>query len=119
MCGPMSAPLFKDGLVYMLDKTEGLTCFQLSDGSIRWQDGNQLTPKDRNPQLSLVWLDQSQNLVALLNAVGELVYARLKADGAEVLARHQVIGKTWAHPAFTKDSLFARSDTELTAWKLW
>jgi len=119
MCGLMSAPLFKDGLVYMLDKTEGLTCFQLSDGSIRWQDGNQLTPKDRNPQLSLVWLDQSQNLVALLNAVGELVYARLKADGAEVLARHQVIGKTWAHPAFTKDSLFARSDTELTAWKLW
>ena len=119
MCGLMSAPLFKDGLVYMLDKTEGLTCFQLSDGSIRWQDGNQLTPKDRNPQLSIVWLDQSQSLVALVNAVGELVYAKLQADGAEVLARHQVIGKTWAHPAFTKDSLFARSDSELAAWKLW
>ena len=119
MCGLMSAPLFKDGLVYMLDKTEGLTCFQLSDGSIRWQDGNQLTPKDRNPQLSIVWLDQNQSLVALVNAVGELVYAKLKDDGAEVLARHQVIGKTWAHPAFTKDSLFARSDSELAAWKLW
>lgn len=119
MCGLMSAPLFKDGLVYMLDKTEGLTCFQLSDGSIRWQDGNQLTPKDRNPQLSMVWLDQNQNLVALLNAVGELVYARLKAEGAEVLARHQVIGKTWAHPAFTKDRLFVRSDSEVAAWKLW
>lgn len=119
MCGLMSAPLFKDGLVYMLDKTEGLTCFQLGDGKIRWQDGNQLTPKDRNPQLSLVWLDQSQNLVALLNAVGELVYAKLNTDGAEVLARHQVIGKTWAHPAFAKDSLFARSDSELAAWKLW
>ena len=119
ICGLMSAPLYKDGLVYMLDKTDGLTCFRLRDGQILWQDGSQLTPKDRNPQLSLVWLDQSQNLVALLNASGELVYARLKADGADVLARHQVIGKTWAHPAFTRDRIFVRSDSELAAWRLW
>jgi outer membrane protein assembly factor BamB len=119
ICGLMSAPLFKDGRVYLLDKTDGLTCFQLADGKILWQDGNQLTPKDRNPQLSIVWLDQAQSLVALLNASGELIYARLKDDGAEVLARHQIIGKTWAHPAFTKDSVFARSDSELAAWKLW
>lgn len=119
ICGLMSAPLFKDGRVYLLDKTDGLTCFQLADGKILWQDGNQLTPKDRNPQLSIVWLDQAQSLVALLNASGELIYARFKEKGADVLARHQIIGKTWAHPAFTKDSVFARSDTELAAWKLW
>jgi len=115
----MSAPLFKDGKVYLLDKHEGLSCFELKTGKILWQDGNQLTPKDRNPHMSLVWLDQARDLVALLNASGELIYAKLKTDGAEVLARHQVIGKTWAHPAFTQDSLVARSDTEVTAWKLW
>ena len=119
LCGLMSAPLFKDGKVYLLDKHEGLSCFELKTGKIHWQDGNQLTPKDRNPQMSLVWLDQAQDLVALLNASGELIYAKLKADGAEVLARHQVIGKTWAHPAFTNGRIVARSDTEVTAWKLW
>jgi outer membrane protein assembly factor BamB len=119
ICGLMSAPLFKDGLVYLLDKSNGLTCFQLSDGKILWQDGNQLSPKDRNPQLSIVWLDQSKGLTALLNASGELIYAKLTPEGADVLARHQIIGKTWAHPAFTKDTIFARSDTELAAWKLW
>lgn len=119
MCGLMSAPLFKDGKVYMLDKTEGLTCFRLSTGEILWQDGNQLTPKDRNPQMSVVWLDKAQDLIALLNASGELVYARLTSQGAEELARHQVIGKTWAHPAFAGSHLFARSDREVTAWRLW
>jgi outer membrane protein assembly factor BamB len=119
LCGLMSAPLFKDDKVYLLDKHAGLSCFELKTGKILWQDGNQLTPKDRNPHMSLVWLDQARDLVALLNASGELIYAKLKTDGAEVLARHQVIGKTWAHPAFTQDSLVARSDTEVTAWKLW
>ncbi len=119
LCGLMSAPLFKDGLVYLLDKTEGLSCFRLSDGKILWQDGNRLTPKDRNPQMSMVWLDQTQGLAALLNASGELIYARLSAAGAEELARHQVIGKTWAHPAFAGNRLFARSDRELAAWELW
>lgn len=119
MCGLMSAPLYKDGKVYMLDKTVGLTCFRLKTGEILWQDGNQLTPKDRNPQMSLVWLDQAQDLVALLNASGEFIYARLTEQGAEELARHQVIGKTWAHPAFAGNRLYARSDRELAAWQLW
>ncbi len=119
LCGLMSAPLFREGLVYLLDKTEGLTCFQLLDGKIRWQDGNKLTPKDRNPQMSLVWLDQAQGLAAMLNAAGELIYARLDAQGAEELARHQIIGKTWAHPAFAGNRVYARSDRELVAWELW
>jgi len=119
LCGLMSAPLFKKGKVYLLDKHEGLSCFELKTGKILWQDGNQLTPKDRNPQMSLVWLDQARDLVALLNASGEWIYAKLTLHGAEVLARHQVIGKTWAHPAFTNGHIVARSDTEVTAWKLW
>lgn len=119
MCGLMSAPLFKDGLVYMLDKTEGLTCFRLRTGEILWQDGNQLTPKDRNPQMSLVWMDHANDLAALLNASGELVYVKLTAKGAEELARHQIVDKTWAHPAFTGNRIYARSDRQLVAWKLW
>jgi outer membrane protein assembly factor BamB len=118
LCGIMSSPLFKDGLVYLLDKTHGLTCFRLADGHILWRDNNKLTPKDRNPQFSIVWLDKPKNLVALLNANGELIYARLTETGAEELARHQIIGKTWAHPAFVGSRVYARSDSELAAWQV-
>ena len=119
ICGLMSSPLFKDGRVYLLDKSNGLTCFDLKTGKIHWQDAGTLTPKESNPHMSLVWLDHAQSLVAAVNARGELVYARLKPDGVEELARHQVSRKTWAHPAFTKDKLFVRSDSELIAWQLW
>lgn len=119
ICGLMSSPLFKDGLVYLLDKNRGLTCFKLTDGSILWQDGNTLTPKDRNPHFSLVWMDKANDLVALLNASGELIYAKVNATGVTEIARHQVIGKTWSHPAFVGNRLYARSDSEVTAWELW
>jgi outer membrane protein assembly factor BamB len=119
ICGLMSAPLFKDGVVYMLDKTRGLQAFELKTGKILWSDDNSLTPKDSNPQMSLVWMQQSTNLAALLNASGELVYVSLKPEKREELARWQIIGKTWAHPAFAGNRMFARSDKELSAWRLW
>lgn len=119
MCGLMSAPLFKDGVVYLLDKNHGLQAFELKTGKVLWRDENTLTPKDRNPQMSLVWLDEARDLAALLNASGELVYVRLKPEGREELGRWQIIGKTWAHPAFAGNCVFARSDTELAAWQVW
>jgi outer membrane protein assembly factor BamB len=119
ICGLMSAPLFKDGVVYMLDKTRGLQAFELKTGKILWSDDNSLTPKDGNPQMSLVWMQESTNLAALLNANGELVYVTLKPEKREELARWQIIGKTWAHPAFAGNRIFARSDKELSAWRLW
>jgi len=119
MCGLMSGPLFKDGVVYLLDKNKGLQGIELATGKILWSDANTLTPKDRNPQMSLVWLKESEGLATLLNAVGELVHVRLSKSGFEELGRHQIIGKTWAHPAFSGSQVWARSDTELVAWRLW
>ncbi len=119
MCGLMSAPLFKDSVVYLLDKNKGLQGIELATGKILWSDSNTLTPKDRNPQMSLVWLKESEGLASLLNASGELVYVRLSSTGFQELGRHQVIGKTWAHPAFAGNSLYVRSDQECIAWKLW
>jgi outer membrane protein assembly factor BamB len=119
ICGLMSAGLSKKGRAYLLDKNKGLTCFEIESGNIHWSDDNKLSPGGRNPQFSLVWLDESRDLVALLNSDGELVYARLGEKGAEEIARHQIIGKTWAHPAFVGSQVIARSDTDLVAWKLW
>lgn len=119
MCGLMSSPLLKEGIVYLLDKNRGLQAVELTTGKILWSDDNTLTPKDRNPQMSLVWLRSSDGLASLLNANGELLHVRLSPKGHEELARHQLIGKTWAHPAFVDQCVLARSDTELMAWRLW
>jgi outer membrane protein assembly factor BamB len=117
--GLMSQPLYKDGFVYLLTKAEGVVCFRLKDGAIQWKDGHQLTPKDRNPQISLVWADEKNQIASGLNANGELFFARFTPEKMEELGRYQIIGKTWAHPAFAGNQVFARSDTELRAWRLW
>jgi outer membrane protein assembly factor BamB len=119
LCGLMSQPLYRDGFVYLLTKADGVVCFKLANGSIRWRDGHRLTPADRNPQISLVWADEKAGIACGLNALGELVFARFSPDGCEELSRHAIIGKTWAHPAFTRNGVIARSDTELVAWELW
>lgn len=119
ICGLMSSPLYKNGYVYLLDKTHGLTCFQLETGHILWRDDNKLTPKDRNPHFSIVWMKRELDLAALLNANGELIYVKLTPAGSEELARHQIIDKTWAHPAFVGNRIYARSDSQFVAWELW
>ena len=44
---------------------------------------------------------------------------KLTPEKREELARWQIIGKTWAHPAFAGSMLFARDDKVLVAWRLW
>jgi outer membrane protein assembly factor BamB len=119
MCGLMSAPLLKDGVAYLLDKNRGLQAIEVKSGRILWSDGNTLSPADRNPQMSLVWMAEKQGLAALLNSQGELVFVSLSPEGRKELGRRQLLGRTWAHPAFSGGSVFARSDSELVAWRLW
>lgn len=119
LCGLMSQPLYRDGHVFMLTKSDGVVCFKLADGTIRWKDGHLLTPANRNPHISLVWADEKNGIACGLNASGELVFARLSPDKIEEISRHAIIGKTWAHPAYTRNAVFARNDTELVAWELW
>jgi outer membrane protein assembly factor BamB len=119
MCGLMSAPLLKDGVVYLLDKNRGLQAVELRSGRILWSDDNTLSPADRNPQMSLVWMAEENGLAALLNSQGELVFVSLSPEGRRELGRKQLLGRTWAHPAFAGGRVFARSDSELVAWRLW
>jgi outer membrane protein assembly factor BamB len=115
--GIMSPPIERDGLVYSLDKQHGLTCFELATGKKLWDDGNRLTPRGRNPQANLVWLGDSDRVVAL-NSEGELILARLTRDGYQEQSRTKIIGPTWAHPAFAGDRVYARNDQELVAIEL-
>lgn len=110
--GLMSPPMFRDGRGYLIDKRHGLTCFEWATGKKLWDDDNRLTPKGRNPQATLVWINDEDRAIAL-NSDGELVLLRLNADGYAEQSRAKIIGETWAHPAYAGNCVYARSDTEI------
>ncbi|MBS0208295.1 MAG: PQQ-like beta-propeller repeat protein [Planctomycetes bacterium] len=115
--GLMSQPLYRDGHVYLLDKQFGLTCFELATGTKKWDDKNEMTPRGRNPQAELVWLNDSDRAI-ILNAEGELILARLTPEGYHEQSRTKIIGPTWAHPAFAGRHVYARDDSELVCVEL-
>ncbi len=105
----MSQPLYRDGLVYALDHKAGLVCFELRTGKKLWDD-HRLTPKGRNPQASLVWVNGG-NRALILNAVGELILARLDRTGYRELSRTRLLrDAVWSHPAYAGHRVYARSD---------
>ena len=53
-----------------------------------------------------------------LNAEGELVLARVNPIGYVEQARTRIIDKTWSHPAFAGNRVYARSDSRLVAIEL-
>ncbi len=117
LCGLMSQPLFRDGFCYLLDRRNGLTCFELKTGRILWTDEHQLTAAGRNPQASLVWVGKKGEVLSL-NAEGELVFLKVDEVGLQEYWREQIIGKTWAHPAYVGSRVYARSDREIVCYEL-
>lgn len=115
--GLMAPPLYRDRHVYLLDKQHGIVCFELATGKKIWTDENRLTPRDRNPQASLVWLGDTDRVLAL-NASGELVQARLTPEKYDELGRIKLVGDTWAHPAYAGQSVYARDDSQLVRFAL-
>ena len=112
--GLMAQPLYREGLGFLLDKRHGLTCFELATGRKLWDDENQMTPKGRNPQATMVWLGDGDRAI-ILNSDGELIVARLNREGYQEQGRAKIIGETWAHPAYAGRHVYARSDQELVS----
>lgn len=117
--GLMSQPLYRAGMLFMLDRNDGVIAFKLRTGEIQWKDNHQLTLKNQNPQMSMVWANEKASIACCLNASGELIFVRFGPDRMDEFSRHPIIEKTWAHPAFAGRRVFARSDKSLVAWELW
>mgnify|MGYP001190414822 CR=1 FL=1 len=108
--GLMAQPMCRDGHVYSFDRDLGFSCFELKSGKKLWDDDNTLTPKARNPHASIVWLNDTNRILAL-NAVGELVLGRLSPKGFEEESRTKALkGRMWGHPAFAGRFLYAKTD---------
>ena len=110
--GLMSQPLHRDRHAYLIDKRHGLTCFELATGTKLWDDDNRMTPKGRNPQATMVWLNDEDRAI-VLNSDGDLILVRLNPSGFVEETRTNIIGRTWAHPAYAGNCVYARSDTEI------
>ncbi|MBP90353.1 MAG: hypothetical protein CMJ64_27215 [Planctomycetaceae bacterium] len=110
--GLMMQPLYRDGYAYLLDKRHGLTCFELATGKKVWDDDNRMTPKGRNPQATMVWLGDEDRAI-VLNSDGDLILVRLNRKGYREESRTNIVGRTWAHPAYAGNCVYARSDTEI------
>ena len=114
--GLMAQPLYQNGHVYCLDKSLGLTCFELASGTKLWEDGHRMTPRGRNPHASLVWLGDADRAI-ILNSEGELILARLNPRGYHEESRTNIISAAenpvWAHPAFAGSRAYARNETQI------
>lgn len=106
----MSTPLVRGKHVYALDRFRGLKCIEVASGKILWENEH-VTPRDSNPQASLVWA--SDNRALILNTPGELLLVELTPKGLTKLGQSPIVGRTWAHPAFADGCVFARTDKEI------
>lgn len=110
--GLMSQPLYREGYAYLIDKRAGLTCFEFATGKKIWDDDNRMTPKGRNPQATMVWLNDEDRAI-VLNSDGELILVRLNPAGYVEESRTKIIDTTWAHPAYAGNCVYARDDSEI------
>lgn len=115
--GLMDQPLYREGQAYLLDKTHGIVAFKLATGEKMWTDNNRLHPRDRNPQVSLVWLGETGRAIAL-NAHGDLMLVKISPTGLEEQSRAKIVGETWAHPAYAGEHAYARDDEQIVCIKL-
>lgn len=113
----MAQPLYRDGYAYLLDRQRGLSCLDFSNGDVVWTDDHEMTPHGRNPQATMVWLNDEDRTI-VLNADGELIFARFNPEGYDELDRTPVVGETWAHPAYVGRSAFIRDDEQLVRVEL-
>jgi outer membrane protein assembly factor BamB len=113
--GPRCTPTVHAGKVYTLGALGHLHCLEGRSGKVLWQ-GEHVTPRDRNPQASLVGVSSDRALI--LTTPGELHLVELTPKGLKKLGKAPVIGKTWAHPAFAAGCAFARNDEEIVCVSL-
>jgi len=100
--------VLKDGIVYGLN--EGvLACFDLSTGKQRWKRG-----RYGYGQLLLV-----DDILLIVSDSGKVALVEATPEKYREVARFQAIeGKTWNHPALSREFLVVRSAQEAACYKL-
>lgn len=116
-------PLVMNGLVIGVQTDGELRCLDLLTGKRLWETLEPM-PKAWHATLHLVRAGETGDRAWIFTEQGNLILARLNAEGYRELARAKLLeptleqgprgrAVTWAHPAFAYRHVFARSDQEL------
>lgn len=123
-----STPLIKDGVIYGADCQVGaLRAVRLEDGERLWETFEPTTGGTRRASHGTAFLVQNGDRFFIFTETGDLVIARLTAEGYEEISRASIVEPTneafgrpvvWTHPAFANRCMFARNDKELVCVSL-
>lgn len=116
----ISTPLIRDGYVYGVGSYGETRCLDLITGDRVWEDLT-LVPEARWANIHLI---PQGNKVWGFNELGELLLGTFSPGGYRDLGRVKVIdpvkispnprnGVCWAHPAFSGNRIYLRSDAKL------
>ncbi|HYF00753.1 MAG TPA: PQQ-binding-like beta-propeller repeat protein [Planctomycetota bacterium] len=115
--------LLMNGLALGVQTDGELRCLDLKTGKRLWETADPM-PKAWHATMHLVRAGETGDRAWMFTEQGELILARLAADGYHELTRAKLLDPTveggprgravtWAHPAFAYRHVFARSDREI------
>lgn len=116
-------PILMNGLVAGVQTDGDLRCLDLKTGKRLWET-TAVMPKAWHATMHLVRAGETGDRAWIFSEQGNLILARLTADGYTELTRATLIDPTleqgprgravtWAHPAYAYRHVFARSDRKL------
>ena len=120
----MATPVIEDGLVYGVaynKRGQGvLRCIELDTGDMKWTDENWMG--DKPLMFANGFVTPNEDKYFVFNDIGELVIAKLSADGFQELDRAKLLEPTsvargrdvvWSHPAYSNGKMVVRNDKEI------
>lgn len=121
----ISTPVIQDGYIYGIDSYGEFRCLEMMTGDRIWTDST-LVPYGRWANAHFV---RQGKKIWSFNELGELILGEFSPAGFRDLGRVEIIkpvsvspnprgGVNWAHPAFVRRRIYARSDAKLVCYEL-
>jgi len=118
-----ATPFLEEGMIYGCDiSTSALMGARIRDAERLWRTLEPTLGNERRGRYGTAFLVKHEDRFFLFNESGDLILARLSAEGYDEIGRTHLIDPTnkvfgrqvvWSHPAFARKCLFARNDREL------
>ena len=123
-----STPVIDGGVIYGNDCQVGnLRAVDLATGKRLWESFQPTTGGERRESHGTVFITKNADRFFLFSETGDLIIARLSAQGYEEISRAQILEPTaeafgrkvvWSHPAYANRCAYVRNDKEIVCISL-